>query len=66
MAMILMVLSAKWLGQREIEISFCSGRVTNFTNYASVYRGGPDPMVFHATLRDENKNLSAIPPPCSK
>lgn len=49
-------LSVRWLGQREIEISFSSGRVTNFTNEVLVYRGGsPIPVGFHAILRDENK-----------
>ncbi len=46
-------LSAKWRGQREIEVSFRCGRVTYFTNDAFVYPKGPVPEDFHATLRDE-------------
>jgi hypothetical protein len=45
-------LSVKWRGQREIEISFGCGRVTNFTNNALVYPNGPVPEGFHATLRE--------------
>jgi hypothetical protein len=45
-------LSVKWLSERKIEISFGCGRVSYFTNYASVYPSGPVPEEFHAILRD--------------
>jgi hypothetical protein len=46
-------LSVKWRGQRQIEVSFGCGRVTNFTSEALVYPKGPVPEEFHATLREE-------------
>ena len=45
-------LSAKWVSDRDIEVSFTCGRVTHFTNSAVVYPNGPVPVEFHATLRD--------------
>ena len=42
----------KWLSPRDIEIAFDGGRVTSFTNSAIVYRKGPVPDGFHATLRE--------------
>ena len=45
-------LSVKWLSQQNIEIAFECGRVTNFTNSATVYPKGPVPVAFYATLRD--------------
>ncbi len=43
-------LSVKWLSQRDVEIAFNCGRVTTFTNSASMLPHGP---TFNATLRDE-------------
>src|SRR5438477_2089996 len=45
-------LSVKWLSQREIEIFFRGGRVTEFRNDASVWPNGPVPEEFHAILCD--------------
>ena len=45
-------LSVKWLSERNIEIAFDCGRVTNFRNSAVVYPNGPVPVEFYATLRD--------------
>ena len=45
-------LSVKRLAEHELEISFVCGRVSHFTNDASVYPKGPVPVAFHATLRD--------------
>ncbi|HEV2401063.1 MAG TPA: hypothetical protein VGS27_29285 [Candidatus Sulfotelmatobacter sp.] len=45
-------LSVKWLSDQNIEIAFDCGRVTNFTNSATVYPNGPVPVAFYATLRD--------------
>lgn len=46
-------LSVKWRSERDVEISFACGRVSEFTNFAFVYPKGPIPVEFHATLRDE-------------
>jgi hypothetical protein len=43
-------LSVKWRSEREIEISFRSGRVSQFTNDASVSQKGSIPIEVHATL----------------
>jgi hypothetical protein len=46
-------LSARWRSQREIEVSFRSGRVSYFTNSPSVLPVGSSiPVGFHATLCD--------------
>ena len=45
-------LSAKWQSQHEIEVSFRSGRVTYFTNSASVSPNGLPPVEFHTKLCD--------------
>ena len=43
-------LSVKWRSQNEIEVHFRSGRVTRFTNHASVSPKGSVPVEFHTTL----------------
>jgi len=43
-------LSVKWRWQNEIEVRFRSGRVTRFTNYASISPQGSVPVEFHTTL----------------
>lgn len=45
-------LSVKWRGPSVIEVSFHSGRVTHFTNYALVSPGGTVSQVFHTLLCD--------------
>lgn len=45
-------LSIRWRSGLDVEIDFDSGRVTTFTNSAFVYRNGPVPVEFHATLRE--------------
>ena len=45
-------LSVKWQGPRVIEVSFNSGRVSQFTNSAFVYPGGSVPEAFHTLLCD--------------
>jgi hypothetical protein len=45
-------LSARWKTDREIEVSFSSGRVTQFTNSAIVYSYGPVPTEFYTELCD--------------
>lgn len=43
-------LAVKWTSERDIAISFKDGRVSHFTNYASVYPRGDVPVQFHAVL----------------
>jgi hypothetical protein len=45
-------LSARWLPERDIQISFTAGRVTHFTNSAFVYPNGTVPVEFHTSLCD--------------
>jgi hypothetical protein len=45
-------LTVKWRSPNEIEVSFRTGRVTRFTNYASVSTDGSLPVEFHTTLCD--------------
>lgn len=48
-------LSAKWLGNREIEISFKSGWLSQFRNYALVSpKNSSVPVGFHISVHDEN------------
>jgi hypothetical protein len=53
-------LSVRWLSQREVEIAFHCGRVTTFTNSATVYPTGPVPVEFHAILRDEMCEVNPV------
>jgi hypothetical protein len=53
-------LSVKWLGQREIEVSFQCGRVTHFANDAFVYPKGPVPEEFHVTMREDCSYTGAV------
>jgi hypothetical protein len=53
-------LSVKWQSEDEIKISFCHGRVSQFTNDASVYTNGPVPTAFHATV-SENCEADGAP-----
>jgi hypothetical protein len=46
-------LSARWRGQREIEISFADGYVTEFRNYASASNRASSLQGFHITMLDE-------------
>jgi hypothetical protein len=45
-------LSVKWLTPRVLEVSFLSGRVSQFTNTAFIYPSGPVPEEFHILLCD--------------
>ncbi len=48
-------LSARWTGQRNIELSFDCGRVDQFRNSAFIYGHGPAPEEFYVTLQDSCK-----------
>jgi hypothetical protein len=50
-------LSVKWHSQRLIEVSFASGWVSFFRNYAFVYPKESDPVEFHTTLCDGCKTM---------
>ena len=45
-------LSVKWESRQVVKVSFRSGRVSQFTNSAFVYPGGPVPEEFHTLLCD--------------
>lgn len=45
-------LAIRWLGPQVIQVSFRSGRVSQFTNSAFVYPSGPVPEEFHIVLCD--------------
>ena len=45
-------LNAKWMDERDIEISFACGRVGHFSNFALVSKNRPLPVEFHATLSE--------------
>ena len=45
-------LSVKWVEPQVIEVSFSSGRVSQFTNSALAYPGGSIPEAFHILLCD--------------
>ena len=55
-------LSVKWQGPRVIEVSFSSGRVSQFTNSALVYPGGTVPEEFHTLLCDGCGSTPGTPP----
>lgn len=46
-------LSVKWQSDRDVDISFDCGRITTFSNYASVPVKGESPAEFHVHLRDK-------------
>lgn len=46
-------LSVKWQSDREIEVSFRCGRVSSFSNDATVLHKGAPPVEFHAILRED-------------
>ena len=57
-------LAAKWVSERNIEISFACGRVSQFSNFAVISKGHSLPVEFHATLNDEcnaPQNHASVP-----
>jgi hypothetical protein len=54
-------LAAKWVAERDADISFTCGRVSQFSNFAIVSDGHALPVEFHATLKDGCAGRSARP-----
>jgi hypothetical protein len=52
-------LEARWVDERDVEIAFACGRVSQFSNFAIVSDGHPLPAEFHATLTDRCNAHSA-------
>ena len=59
-------LSARWRPEHEIEVSFESGSVSLFRNYAFVYPKGSAPVEFHTILCDECRTPRGSPNAMSK
>jgi hypothetical protein len=53
-------LVVRWRSPQVIEVSFQSGRVTRFSNSATVYSEGGNPEAFHILLCDGCETASAV------
>jgi hypothetical protein len=56
-------LGAKWVDERNVDVSFACGRVSNFTNFVVVSDDGRLPVEFHGTPRDGCNRPDTPTPP---